>query len=81
MSHPARYLPQCLLGIEIDRDIPPLLPFGALDDISERGGTELEGDIQKVAVRFLVVVADDVGVVVGFLEDGDFACGEGYKVV
>lgn len=28
-----------------------------------------------------VVVADDVGVVVGFLEDGDFALGEGYEVL
>jgi hypothetical protein len=29
----------------------------------------------------LVVVPDDVGVVVAFLEDGDFALGEGDKVL
>ena len=32
-------------------------------------------------MRFLVVVSYNVGVVVGFLEDGDFACGEGDKVL
>jgi hypothetical protein len=32
-------------------------------------------------LRFLVVVPDDVGVVVGFLKDAYFTRGEGYKVL
>ena len=37
-------------------------------------------DVQEIFVSFLVELADDVRVVVGFLEDGDFALGQGDEV-
>lgn len=52
-----------------------------LDDIRERGGTKLESDVEEAGVGFLVEVADDVGMIVGFLEDGDFAGGEGGEIL
>lgn len=53
----------------------------ALDEVRERAGTEFERDVEEVFASLLVVVSDDIGVVVGFFEEVDFALGESYKVV
>ena len=54
---------------------------GTLDYVCERGRAEFEGDVEEVFAGFLVEVSDDVGVVVGFLEDVHFAEGEGDEVL
>ena len=70
---PTRYLLQSLFGVKRNSDVAELVSFWGLDDVCQRGGTELQGDVEEVGVGFLVVVADDVGVVVTFLEDAYFS--------
>ena len=52
-----------------------------LDDISQRSGTQLKSNVKKVEMRFLIIVPDDVGMIVGLLEDGYFASGQGYEIL
>lgn len=79
VSQPGRDLPQRPFGVEPVGDIFMLVR--ALYDVCQGSRAELEGDVEEVGVGFLVVVSDDVGVVVGLLEDADFARGEGDEVL
>ena len=54
---------------------------GGLNDVSEISGAELQSDVKEVLMRFLVVVSDDVGVVIRFLEDGDLSHAESDNLV
>lgn len=65
-------------GIESDRDVHEAIR--ALDNVCEGGRAEFDGNIKKVRLGLLIEVPDDVGVVIGFLEDTDFTSGQGDKV-
>ena len=90
MPQPIRYLLRRILRIKPPRDIFPFLSLlilsftlQILDNISQRSWTELECDVKGFRVRFLpvIVIPDDVGVVIGLLEDGYFVSGQGYKIL
>ena len=71
-------LPQGSLGIERDSDFAELVR--AIDDVRERGRTQLESNVKKVFMRLLVIIPNDIWMVVGVLEETDFAVGEGNKI-
>lgn len=73
-------LPQRFLRIESDGDIPKLISIGLLDNVRKARRAELQSDVEEIVLSFLIVVSDDVRVIIGFLEDGDFAIGERDKI-
>ena len=81
MPQPTRDLLKRPFGLKTPVDIHPhLIPLRTLDNVSQRSRTKLQCDVKEIFVGLLVEVADDVRVVVGFLEDGDFALGQGDEV-
>lgn len=66
---PTRYLLQRLFGVKRNSNVAELVSVWGLDYVCQRGGAELQGDVEEVGVGFLVVVPDDVGVVVAFLDN------------
>ena len=50
-------------------------------DVGEGRGAEFDSDIKKIRLGLLIEVSDDVGMIVGFLEDADFTGGQGDKVL
>ncbi len=51
-----------------------------VDDIRERGRTQLESDVKEAFMRLLVVIPNDVWMVVCVFKETDFAVGKGNKV-
>lgn len=81
MFEAASYLAKGSFGIESDGNIAPLVAIRRFDDICQRSGTKFESDVEEVGVRFLVVVANDVGMIVAFLEDINFAGSKSHKIL
>ena len=46
------------------------------DNVGKGRWAEFNGDVKKIRLSLLVEVPDDVGMVVGFLEDADLAGGQ-----
>jgi hypothetical protein len=84
MPQPPRYLLHRFLCIKTPRDIFPFLSFPLLnltvftllvkilDNISQRGRTQVKCNVKEFGVWFMIVISNDVGVVIGFFEDGYF---------
>lgn len=72
-------LAQGAFGIKGDGDFA--MSIWRLDNVGEGGGAQLERNVQEVCVGLLIVVSNDVGVIVRFLQDADLARGEGDKVL
>jgi hypothetical protein len=54
---------------------------GLVDELEEGCGAEFEGDVKEGVALFFTEVANDVRVIVGFLEEVDFVSGDGNKVL
>ena len=78
VPHARSNLPQGTLGIEGNSDFAEMVR--AVDDVRERGRTQLESDVKETFVRLLVVIPNDVWMVVRVFEKADFAVSEGDKV-
>lgn len=51
-----------------------------VDEVIEGGRAEFEGDVEEGVALLFAEVSNDVGMVVRFLEEGDFLSGDGDKV-
>lgn len=51
------------------------------DDVGERGRAQFDGNVEKIRLSLLIEVPDDIGMIVGLLEDTDFSGGQGDKIL
>lgn len=71
-------LAQCTFWVERDRNVHEVIR--TFDDVSEGRGAEFDGNVEEIRLSLLIEVSNNVGVVVGFLEDVDFSGGQGHEV-
>ena len=50
------------------------------DNVSEGRRAELDGNIKEVPLGLLIEVSDNVGMIVGFLENANFSGGQRDKI-
>jgi hypothetical protein len=64
-------LRQCALWLE-GRDDGGIIVW-ALDEVFKGGRTEFKRNVKEVGLVFLIIITDDVGMIVRFLEESNFA--------
>ena len=79
MSETGCDLTQCAFRFKRDRDLHKVVR--TFNDISEGCRAEFNGNVEEIRLSLLIEVPDDIGMVIGFLEDADFSGGQSDKIL
>ena len=72
-------LTQCMFRFKRDHNLHKV--DRAFNDVGKGRRAEFNGNVEEIRPSLLIEVPDDIGMVIGFLEDADFSGGQSDKIL